>query len=93
MLKQSSINFPDLRGIATTVSQLMSPCAFGHGHMFKTRDEQGFLALQCADCGQVKRVLEKPTIKGPQFHAAPVKGAPLSSVRRVKQERKYPRSA
>jgi uncharacterized C2H2 Zn-finger protein len=94
VLKQSaSINFPDLKSIATKVSQLLSPCALGHGDMLRIRDEEGFLALQCPDCGQVKRVLQKPTIKGPQHHAAPVKGAPLTSVKRVPPERKYPRSA
>jgi hypothetical protein len=94
MFKQgSSINLPDVKEVATKMSQLMSSCAFGHGDRLRTRDEEGFLALQCADCGQVKRVLEKPAIKGPQFYAAPVKGTPLTSVRRVQQERTYPRSA
>ena len=79
----TSINFPDVKGITTTMSRLLSPCAFGHGDTLRTRDEDGFLALQCADCGQVKRVLDKPAIKGPKLHAEPVKGAPLTSVRRV----------
>jgi hypothetical protein len=94
VLKQSSsINFLDLKGVAAKVSQLLSPCAFGHGHTLRTRDEEGFLALQCADCGQVRRVLEKPTIKGPKLHAEPVKGAPLTAVKHVRQDRTYPRSA
>jgi hypothetical protein len=93
-LKQSSsINVLDLKGIATRVSELLSPCAFGHGHMLRTRDEEGFLALECADCGQMKRLFEKSTIKGPKLHAAPVKGAPLTPVRRIGRERTYTRSA
>ena len=87
-LKQGSqVSLPDVKAIATKASQLLSPCAFGHGDTFRTRDEEGYLALECADCGHVKRVLEGPTIKGPKLHAAPIKGAPLTSVRRVKQER------
>ena len=94
VLKQSSsISFPDLKGVAMKVSQLLSPCVLGHGDMLRMRDEEGFLALQCADCGHVTRVLAKPAIKGPRLHAAPVKGAPLTNVRRVRQERTYPRSA
>jgi len=90
MLKQgAAIDSLDFKGVATKVSQLLSPCVFGHDHMLKTRDEEGFLALQCADCGQVQRVLDKPAIKGPKLHAAPVKGAPLTSVKRVRQERLY----
>jgi hypothetical protein len=76
------------------LSRLLSPCIFGHGHMLRTRDEKGYLALQCADCGQATRVLEKPAIKGPKHYAAPVKGAPLVTVKRVAaQKRSYPRSA
>ena len=94
MLKQNaSMNALDLEGVATKVSQLLSPCVFGHGHMLRTRDDEGFLALQCADCGQVRRVLDKPAIKGPKLHAAPVKGAPLTSAKLVRQERSYSRSA
>ena len=94
MSKQSaSTNSLDLKDVATKVSQILSPCAFGHGDRLRTRDEEGFFALQCPDCGHVKRVLEKPAIKGPKFHAAPVKGAPLTSVRPARQERMYPRSA
>lgn len=88
----ASINI-DLKRVATKVSQLLSPCAFGHGDKLRTRDEEGFFALQCADCGHVKRVLDTPVIKGPRLHAEPVKGAPLTSVRRARQERFYPRSA
>jgi hypothetical protein len=92
--KQSaSTNSIDLKGAATTVSRLLSPCAFGHGDMLRTRDDDGFLALQCADCGHTRRVLDTPAIKGPKLHAAPVKGAPLTSVRPARQERAYPRSA
>ena len=63
--------------------QLLSPCMFGHGHMLRTRDEEGYLALQCADCGQETRVLEQPAIKGPKHYAVPVKGTPLVTVKRV----------
>ena len=84
----------ELKGIATKVSQLLSPCVLGHGNMLKTRDEEGYLALQCEDCGHVKRVLEQPAIKGPMLHAAPVKGAPQTTAKRlVTPERRYPRSA
>lgn len=88
----ASINI-DLKRVVTKVSQLVSPCAFGHGDRLRTRDDEGFFALQCADCGQLKRVLATPAIKGPRFHAEPVKGVPLTSVRRARQERLYPRSA
>jgi hypothetical protein len=94
VLKQGpSINFADLKRVATKVSQLLSPCAFGHGNMLRTRDDEGFLTLQCADCGRAKRVLDTPAIKGPKLHATPVKGAPMTSARRARQERAYPRSA
>jgi len=92
-LKQSASLSIDLKRVATKVSQLLSPCALGHGDKLRTRDEEGFFALQCADCGQVKRVLDTPAIKGPKLHAAPVKGAPLTTVRRARQERLYPRPA
>ena len=94
VLKQTaSINVLDLKSVGQKVSQLLSPCALGHGDMLRIRDEEGFLTLQCADCGQAKRVLQKPTIKGPKHHAPPVKGAPVTSAKRVRQERTYPRSA
>lgn len=74
--------------------QLLSPCIFGHGHMLRTRDEEGHLALQCADCGQETRVLEQPAIKGPKHYAVPVKGTPLLTVKRAGAlKRTYPRSA
>ena len=79
-------------GIAAKLSQLLSPCVFGHAHMLRTRDEEGYLALQCEDCGQVRRVLTKAPVKGPKLHADAVKGAPQTRVS-VKQERRYPRSA
>ena len=72
---------------------LFSPCVLSHGHMLKTRDEEGYLALQCMDCGQTTRVLERQAIKGPKLNATPVKGAPLVTVRRVALRRSYPRSA
>jgi hypothetical protein len=74
--------------------RLLSPCLFGHGHMLKTRDEDGHLALQCVECGQATRVLVQPAIKGPKHHAAPVKGAPpLRATRIGSLKRAYPRSA
>ena len=91
---KQSVSLPtDLKRVASKASQLLSPCAFGHGDQLRTRDDEGFFALQCADCGQVKRVLDTPAIKGPKLHAAPVKGAPLTAVRRARSERQYPRSA
>jgi len=92
-LKQGASFNVDMKRAANTVSRLLSPCAFGHGDQLRTRDEEGFFALQCADCGHVKRVLDTPAIKGPKLHAEPVKGAPLTAVRRARQERSYPRSA
>ncbi len=75
-------------------SKLLSPCFFGHGDLLRARDEEGFLSLQCADCGQTTRVLLEPAIKGPKLHAVPVKGAPLIAARRADaQKRAYPRSA
>src|SRR3954465_2141189 len=68
-------NVLELKRIAHTLSGVLSSCAFGHGNMLRTRDE-GFMALECEDCGHITRVLDKPAIKGPRFHAEPVKGAP-----------------
>jgi hypothetical protein len=89
----SPVSNIDIKAMAAKASELLSPCMFGHGEMFRTRDKDGHLALECAECGKVKRVLEDEPIKGPQFHAAPVKGAPLTTVRRIKRDRSYPRSA
>src|SRR5688572_16485440 len=63
--------------------QLLSPCLFGHGDTLRTRDAEGYLALQCADCGQITRLFEQPVIKGPKHDVQPVKGAPIVRVRRV----------
>jgi hypothetical protein len=77
-----------------TLSQLLSPCVFGHGDMLKTRDAEGHLALECADCGHVTRVLQQPAIKGPKHSALPVAGAPVLKVKPLRvRERTYPRSA
>ena len=74
--------------------QLLSPCVFGHGDILRTRDEEGNLALQCAECGQTTRVLDQPAIRGPKHHAAPVKGAPQLKVKRFDLRKlSYPRSA
>ena len=76
------------------LQQLLSPCLFGHGHLLRTRDEEGHLALQCGDCGRMTRVLVQPAIKGPKHYAVPVKGTPLLAAKRaVMQKRSYPRSA
>ena len=91
--QRSQTQFPTFTWLSRKVSRLMSPCAFGHGDTLRMRDEEGHLALQCADCGHVTRVLETPTIKGPMLHATPVHGAPMTTVRVVKQGRNYPRSA
>ena len=83
-----------LAAIQTTLRRLFSPCLFGHGQMLRTRDEDGYLALQCMDCWHSTRVLEQPTIRGPQQHPAVVKGAPLVKVTRPRAEkRSYPRLA
>jgi hypothetical protein len=74
--------------------QLLSPCLFGHGNMLRTRDEEGYLALQCAECGAITRLFDQPVIKGPKHDVAPVKGAPLVTVKRVgTRQRQFPRSA
>jgi hypothetical protein len=78
----------------TTLRQLLSPCVLGHGEMLKTRDAEGQLALECVDCGHVKRILQQPAIKGPKHYALPVAGAPVLKVKRLRvRERSYPRSA
>jgi hypothetical protein len=85
---------PTLLQFWSTLKQtLFSACVLGHGHMLKTRDEEGYLALQCMDCGQTTRVLQRQAIKGPKLNATPAKGAPLVTVRKVALRRSYPRSA
>jgi hypothetical protein len=87
------VNFLELKRIATSLSDVFSGCAFGHGNMLRTRVD-GVLALQCEDCGHITRVLDKPAIKGPKLHPEPVKGAPRATATRVVNEgRTYPRSA
>ena len=76
-----------------TFLKLLSPCIFGHGNLLRTRDDEGFLALQCEDCGQTNRIMVQPAIKGPKHHAVPVKGAPLVMARVEVMKRSYPRSA
>ena len=74
--------------------QLFSPCLFRHGNKLRTRDEEGYLALQCADCGEIMRLFEQPVIKGPKHAVEPVKGAPIVKVKRVgTRQRQFPRSA
>lgn len=80
------VNLTKLKGIGATLSVVLSSCAFGHGDMLRTRDEEGYMALQCADCGLVTRVLDKPVIKGPKFRVEPVSGAPQIAARRVAKE-------
>lgn len=76
------------------LSQLFSPCIFGHGHTLRTRDEEGHLVLQCEDCGATTRLLEQPVIKGPRHSPARVEGAPMITAKRVApRERVFPRSA
>ena len=77
-----------------TFLQLFSRCLFRHGNMLRTRDEEGHLILQCADCGEVTRLLEQPVIKGPKHEVEPVKGAPIVKVKRgSKRQFTFPRSA
>jgi hypothetical protein len=77
-----------------TFLQLLSRCLFRHGNQLRTRDEEGHLVLQCADCGEVTRLLEQPVIKGPKHDVEPVKGAPIVKVRRgSKRQFTFPRSA
>lgn len=88
------VNSRRLKEILTSLSHVLSSCAFAHGDMLRTRDEEGYMALECADCGRVTRVLDKPVIKGPRFRVEPVHGAPQTSARRVVEEaQRYPRSA
>jgi hypothetical protein len=76
------------------LSQLLSPCLFGHGHTIRTRDEEGHLMLECEDCGRTTRLLDQPVIKGPKHYQTTVAGAPTISAKRVpSRERIYPRSA
>jgi hypothetical protein len=75
-------------------SQLFSPCLLGHGDQLRSRDEEGHLVLQCADCGAVTRLFAQPVIKGPKHDVEPVKGTPIVSVKRVgARQRQFPRSA
>ena len=81
-------------GIEMTFSQLLSPCVLGHGDMLRTRDAEGQLALECVDCGHVRRILQEPAIKGPKHGAVPVAGAPVLKVKHLRvRDRSYPRSA
>ena len=74
--------------------QLLSPCVFGHGDTLKTRDAEGYLALECADCGEITRLFDQPVIKGPKLNVEPVKGTPIVSIKRVgTRQRQFPRSA
>lgn len=74
--------------------QLLSPCLFRHGNKLRTRDEEGHLALQCEDCGEITRLFEQPVIKGPKHDVEPVKGVPIFRVKRVgARQRQFPRSA
>jgi hypothetical protein len=75
------------------LSQLLSPCFFGHGDKLRARDEEGYLVLQCAECGENTRLFEQPVIKGPKHDVAPVKGAPLLSVKRIGARQQFPRLA
>ena len=73
---------------------LLFRCAFRHGDQLRTRDEDGHLVLQCADCGEVTRLLEQPVIKGPKHDVEPVKGTPIVRVKRFgTRHSHYPRSA
>ena len=81
-------------GVEMTLRQLLSPCVLGHGDLLKTRDEDGHLALECADCGHVQRVLQQPAIKGPKHRAVPVAGTPVLKVKQLRvRARIFPRSA
>jgi hypothetical protein len=75
-------------------SQLLSPCLFSHGNQLRSRDEAGYLVLECADCGEITRLFEQPVIKGPKHDVAPVKGAPVLTLKRVgTRQQQYPRLA
>jgi len=77
-----------------TLSQLLSPCVFGHGDMLRTRDADGHLALECADCGHVRPVLQEAVIRGPRHRTVPVAGAPEVKVKKLRLlDRRYPRPA
>lgn len=91
--ERSQNEFRRLKVAQTKLAKALASCIFTHGDTIRTRDEEGYLALQCVDCGQMRRVLDQPPIKGPKLHAAPVKGAPVAAAKRVAQERTYPRLA
>jgi hypothetical protein len=81
-------------GPEMTLSQLLSPCVFGHGDLLRTRDAEGHLALECADCGHVRRILQEPAIRGPKHRTHPVAGAPALTVKKLRVlDRRYPRPA
>jgi hypothetical protein len=74
--------------------QFFSPCLIGHGNQLRTRDHEGYLALQCEDCGAITRLFKQPVIKGPKHDVEPVKGTPIVSVKRAgTRQRQFPRSA
>ena len=76
-----------------TFRQLPSPCMLGHGDMLKSRDAEGQLGPECADCGHVRRIFQEPAIKGPKHCAVPVPGTPVLKVKHQRvRERSYPRS-
>lgn len=76
-----------------TILKLFSRCLFGHGDQLRTRDGEGYLVLQCTECGEVTRLFEQPLIKGPRHIVEPVKGAPSLKARKVApRERQFPRS-
>ena len=76
------------------MSLLLSPCLFGHGNKLRARDDEGYLVLECADCGEVTRLFEQPVIKGPKHDVQPVKGAPVLTARRAgTRQLLFPRSA
>jgi hypothetical protein len=84
----------DHEGTQMRFLQLLSPCLFQHGDKLRTRDDNGHLVLQCADCGEVTRLLEQPVIRGPKHHLETVKGAPIVKVKRFgTRHSQYPRIA
>lgn len=83
----TQVSMPDVKGVVSSVSRVLASCAFGHRETLRTRDKEGYLALECAECGHVRRVLQQPAIKGPRFHAAPLRGVPVTHVRRVTEQR------
>lgn len=54
-----------------TLAQLFLGCIFRHGDLLRTRDDQGYLALECADCGKTTPLFQQPVFNCPSSRPRP----------------------